>query len=191
MVGLGNPGLEYENTRHNAGVWVLEAWARQAGVSLHKEARFAGRVATAGAIWLLRPDTYMNLSGRSVAALLRYYRVAVSELLVVHDDLDLPPGTVRLKQGGGSGGHNGLKDIIAQCGSPDFWRLRVGIGHPGGRQPVADFVLHRPTLDEQIDIDRGILRALQVMPQIFQGNTQMAMNQLHGASPSRNQESLS
>ena len=155
VVGLGNPGAEYSETRHNAGFWFCERLARELGVSFSKEARFHGFAANArnDGVWLLMPQTFMNRSGQSVAALARFYRIEPAEILVVHDELDIPPGQLRLKFGGGLGGHNGLKDITAHLGTQDFWRLRIGIGHPGDRNEVVNFVLKRPGRAESDLID--------------------------------------
>ncbi|EQD48612.1 peptidyl-tRNA hydrolase [mine drainage metagenome] len=186
IVGLGNPGAAYEDTRHNAGVWGIEALARQWRLDWRRESRFQGRMAKVEnpfSSWLLCPETFMNLSGRSVAALANFYRIEVPEILVLHDELDLPPGVARLKQGGGSGGHNGLKDLIIQLGSPDFWRLRIGIGHPGQRQPVADYVLHRPSREEQAAIEQALERGLSVLPLVMSGQFHPAMNELHKPLP--------
>ena len=182
IVGLGNPGAAYQDTRHNAGVWGIEVLARQWRLDWHRESRFQGRVAKAEhpfSGWLLCPETFMNSSGRSVAALAHFYRIEVAEILVLHDELDLPPGVARLKQGGGSGGHNGLKDLIAQLGGPEFWRLRIGIGHPGPHQPVASYVLHRPSKEEQAAIDLALERGLSVLPLVTTGQFSLAMNELH------------
>ena len=182
IVGLGNPGAAYQDTRHNAGVWGVEALARQWRLDWHRESRFQGRVAKAEdpfSGWLLCPETFMNASGRSVAALARFYRIEMAEILVLHDELDLPPGVARLKQGGGSGGHNGLKDLIAQLGGTEFWRLRIGIGHPGPHQPVAGYVLHRPSKEDQAAIDLALERGLSVFPLVMTGQFSHAMNELH------------
>jgi peptidyl-tRNA hydrolase, PTH1 family len=166
VVGLGNPGAEYAETRHNAGFWFCERLARELGVSWSKEARFHGFAANARTegVWLLMPQTFMNRSGQSVAALARFYRIAPAEILVVHDELDIPPGQLRVKFGGGLGGHNGLKDITAHLGTQDFWRLRIGIGHPGDRNEVVNFVLKPPRREESDLIDESIDRALLAWP---------------------------
>ena len=166
IVGLGNPGSEYAETRHNAGFWFCERLARELGTAFSKEARFHGLAANARAdgVWLLMPQTFMNRSGQSVAALARFYRIAPAEILVVHDELDIPPGQLRLKFGGGLGGHNGLKDITAHLGTQDFWRLRVGIGHPGDRNEVVNFVLKPPRREESALIDASLDRALLAWP---------------------------
>ena len=186
LVGLGNPGLEYAQTRHNAGFWFVESLGRQTGVELRPDKRCFGRLGRWGEVWLLEPQTYMNRSGQSVAALARFHRVAVEEILVVHDELDLPPGGARLKRGGGHAGHNGLKDIAAQLGSADFWRLRLGIGHPrsfGLEQPVADFVLHRPSAAQKAAIEEALEHALTVIPDFLRGEYSAAMQRLHTQEP--------
>ena len=183
IVGLGNPGAEYEDTRHNVGFWLVERLAAELKVSLAGQSKFLGRVARAthagGECWLLCPTTYMNRSGQSVAALARFYKIAPEDVLVVHDELDLPPGAIRLKQGGGNAGHNGLKDISAHFGTPNFWRLRLGIGHPGDRAMVADYVLHAPRKEEQGEIDRALDRCLLAWPKLAAGDYAAAQHQLH------------
>ena len=182
LVGLGNPGREYEATRHNAGFWFVDAVAREHDASLRVEPRFhglAGRVSRGGReCWLLEPSTYMNDSGRAVAALARFYKVEPAEILVVHDELDLPPGGAKLKRGGGAAGHNGLKSIIAHLGQ-EFWRLRIGIGHPGEREQVIRYVLERPRREEQELIDQAIERSLSVWPELLEGRAEAAMLKLH------------
>lgn len=162
VVGLGNPGPEYSATRHNAGFWFCERLADALGVRFAPESRFHGLVAPVrdAGMWLLMPQTFMNRSGQSVGAFARFYRIAPAEILVVHDELDIPPGQLRLKFGGGAGGHNGLKDITAHCGTQDYWRLRVGIGHPGDRNEVVNYVLKPPRREEQEAIDGSLDRAL-------------------------------
>ena len=188
IVGLGNPGPEHEHDRHNAGFWFVEAVARAHGASWRREARFHGEAARAAIgghdVWLLKPQTYMNRSGQSASALARFYRIAPAEMLVVHDELDLPPGTVKLKRGGGSGGHNGLKDLTAAMGGPDYWRLRIGIGHPRDLYPgreVVDFVLQRPSRAEQAAIDERLPAALEVVPLLAAGHWERAGQKLHTA----------
>jgi PTH1 family peptidyl-tRNA hydrolase len=182
VVGLGNPGVEYEATRHNAGFWWVENLAEAHSVRLKNEARFHGRVGRVGnsgqECWLLLPQTFMNLSGRSVMALASFYKMDVAEILVVHDELDLPPGAARLKKGGGTAGHNGLKDIARHLG-PEFWRLRIGIGHPGDRSRVADFVLHPPLAAEAPLISEAVERSLDVWPLLVSGEMEKAMHRLH------------
>lgn len=183
IVGLGNPGPEYEQTRHNAGFWVVD---NLAGSALTREARFNALAAKTrigcNEVWLLEPQTYMNRSGQSVGALARFYKITPDEILVVHDELDLPPGSVKIKKGGSSGGHNGLKDITAALGTQDYWRLRIGIGHPrvmNLQQQVVDFVLHRPRKEEQTLINESIERSLAVIPLLCEGKFEAAMMQLH------------
>lgn len=179
IVGLGNPGGEYEDTRHNAGFWFVDRLARELKVALAPQGKFFGRVARVGELWLLQPTTFMNRSGQAVAALARFYKINPDEILVVHDELDLPPGGIRLKQGGGNGGHNGLKDIQAQLSTPDFWRLRLGIGHPGERNEVVDYVLKAPRREEQELIDRALDRCLLAWPKLGAGDYATAQQQLH------------
>lgn len=189
IVGLGNPGADYESTRHNAGFWLIDALAGQCGTALAQETRFSGLAAkiriNGSEVWLLQPQTFMNRSGQSVGALARFYKINPDEVLVVHDELDLAPGVARLKKGGSSGGHNGLKDITAALGTQDYWRLRIGIGHPrelGLQQPVVDFVLHRPRKEEQALIEGAIDKSLQVIPDLCSGKPEAAMLKLHTAS---------
>lgn len=186
IVGLGNPGGEHETDRHNAGFWFVDAVARQTGGVLRPEKRFFGdlaRVRVDGQeVWLLKPSTYMNRSGQSVSALARFHRIAPQNILIVHDELDLPPGGLKLKRGGGSGGHNGLKDISAALNTPDYWRLRIGIGHPRELYPgreVIDFVLARPSRAEQHAIDERITQALEALPLLCHGDTERAGQRLH------------
>ena len=183
IVGLGNPGADYEATRHNAGFWLVD---RLTSGQLRREARFnalAAKIRMASEdIWLLEPQTFMNRSGQSVGALARFYKIAPEAILVVHDELDLRPGTAKIKKGGSSGGHNGLKDITAALGTPDYWRLRLGIGHPRerqGHQPVVDFVLHRPSKEEQTLIDDSITKSLSIVPLLCEGKFEQAMMALH------------
>lgn len=183
IVGLGNPGAEYEDTRHNAGFWWIDAIAREHGVSLSHENKFlgiSGRLKHQGnEAWLLKPMTFMNRSGQSVAALARFYRIPPEQILIVHDELDLPPGTAKLKKGGGHGGHNGLKDIAAHLGSTDFWRLRLGIGHPGDAAAVVNFVLHAPPREESMQISDAISASSAVLPALLNGEFEAAMLKLH------------
>ncbi|UXY15596.1 aminoacyl-tRNA hydrolase [Chitiniphilus purpureus] len=189
VVGLGNPGAEYTATRHNAGFWWVDQLARDAGTSLRHDAKFhglVGRARLAGhEVWLLQPQTFMNRSGLAVVALAQFYRILPREILVVHDELDLPPGQIKLKQGGGNGGHNGLKDIQAHLSTPDFWRLRIGIGHPGDRAMVAGYVLKPPRKEEQALIDDTLLRAHAVLPLMLAGELGGAMQKLHTDEASR------
>ena len=183
FVGLGNPGPEYEATRHNAGFWWVDEVARATGARLSAEAKFfglAGRMKSgAHEAWLLKPTTFMNASGRSVAALARFYKIAPEEILVVHDELDLLPGSAKIKKGGGNGGHNGLKDISAQLGTPDYWRLRLGIGHPGEKSAVVNFVLHEPSRDEANLIQDNIDESARLLPMLLEGSMEAAMLKLH------------
>jgi len=183
IVGLGNPGPKYEQTRHNVGFVFLDELARAKGATFRVENKFHGDVCklpiNGRDVWLLKPTTFMNLSGKALAALARFYKIAPEAVLVVHDELDIPPGQLRLKQGGGHGGHNGLRDIISQLGSRDFHRLRVGIGHPGDSRDVSNYVLTRASGDDQIAIDNALDDALRELPRILEGNWQKAMNHLH------------
>ena len=188
LVGLGNPGPEYEATRHNAGFWWVDAAARQLEARLSADRAYFGLVGRVnrpdGPVWLLQPQTYMNLSGKSVAALARFFKIAPQEILVVHDELDLLPGQLKLKQGGGHAGHNGLRDIHAQLGSADYWRLRLGIGHPGVKAEVADYVLRKPPADQREAIERSIDESLKLLDLMLQGDLQQAVMKLH-AKPER------
>jgi len=189
IVGLGNPGDEHEDDRHNAGFWFVDALAKQLGTLFETEKRFHGKVAKGkwegSDIYLLKPNTYMNLSGQAVGALCRFHKITAAEILVIQDELDLKPGTARIKLGGGTGGHNGLKDIQAHLGTPDYWRLRLGIGHPrdlagdGQTMDVADYVLRRPQRSEQKQIDESIKNGLQILPLFLKGNIAGAMLELH------------
>jgi PTH1 family peptidyl-tRNA hydrolase len=170
IVGLGNPGRDYEETRHNAGFWFCARLAQTWGATLAHESRFHGIVGRhANSIWMLLPQTFMNRSGQAVGALARFHRIDPAEILVVHDELDIPPGQLRLKFGGGMGGHNGLKDVTSHLGTQDYWRLRIGIGHPGDRNAVADYVLKPPRREEQAEIDAAIERAIDLWPLIEKG----------------------
>ena len=183
IVGLGNPGTEYEKTRHNAGYWWVDAIAGRKRATWKRETRFSGyvtRVQEDGQEFaLLKPSTYMNESGRSVSALMRFFKIEPGEMLVVHDELDLPPGIVKLKKGGGTGGHNGLSDIADALDSKDFWRLRIGIGHPGDKDLVADYVLDKARRAEQEAIDPVFERSLDLLAKLTTGRMQDAMTWLH------------
>ena len=187
IVGLGNPGAEYEQTRHNAGFWLVDNLANTLpGCHLQRESRFNAMVAKTSIsgkdVWLLEPLTFMNRSGQSVGGLARFFKIGPEEILVVHDELDLPPGVAKLKRGGSSGGHNGLKDITAALGTQDYWRLRLGIGHPRTlnlQQAVADFVLHRPRREEQTLIEEAIDKSLRIIPMVCDGKMNAATMQLH------------
>jgi PTH1 family peptidyl-tRNA hydrolase len=182
IVGLGNPGKEYEATRHNAGFWFVDAIARQQRLSFKPEKKFHGQLARftlAGQdVWLLKPDTYMNLSGQAVQAVCQFYKIPLEQILVAHDELDLEPGVVRLKKGGGHGGHNGLRDIMQRMGK-EFYRLRIGIGHPGHKEKVTGHVLNKVSADDERAIEYAIDEALRVLPEVIGGDMQKAMNQLH------------
>ena len=182
IAGLGNPEDRYERTLHNAGFWFVDALARKYGGSFRYEKKFDAdscRVTLHGEdVWLVKPQSYMNNSGQPIRGLLDYYRLSVTELLVAHDEIDLPPGTVRLKEGGGHGGHNGLRDIVRHCGA-DFLRLRLGVGHPGDKDEVTNYVLKRGSSDVEAAIERNIDDAMAVMPELVDGNINAAMKKLH------------
>jgi PTH1 family peptidyl-tRNA hydrolase len=185
IVGLGNPGKDYERTRHNAGFWLVERFAVQAGVALRKDGKYqalVGRMDAAGGTagaWLVLPQSFMNASGRAVQMLAGFFKILPSEILVVHDELDFAPGMAKMKQGGGIAGHNGLKDISQRLGSHDYWRLRLGIGHPGDRNVVADYVLNKPSAADREAIDGAIGRSIEVLPLCLAGDLQGAMQKLH------------
>jgi peptidyl-tRNA hydrolase, PTH1 family len=181
VIGLGNPGAEYAETRHNAGFWFCERLARELGVNFARESRYHGWVASAreAGIWLLMPATYMNDSGRSAQALAHFYRIEPAEMLVVHDELDLPPGRMQLRFGGGLGGHNGLKSLTAHLGTQDYWRLRVGIGHPGDRNDVVDYVLKPPRREEGEEIDAALDRALLAWQSLARSDFNAAMQKIN------------
>ena len=185
IVGLGNPGREHEDTRHNAGFRWVDEFARAHHFSFKVEARFHGLAARAvlhaRELILLKPQTFMNVSGRAVGAMMQFYKVDPAQLLVVHDELDLPPGDARLKLGGGHGGHNGLKDIIAHLGTRDFWRLRIGIGHPGERAQVSAYVLNAPRREEAEQMAQSMQRAQEVALLVVEGKLEAAMLKLHSA----------
>lgn len=187
LVGLGNPGPEYEATRHNAGFWLVDEVARLLKTSLVPERSYHGLAARAvtphGPVWLLEPMTYMNLSGKSVAALARFFKIAPEEILVAHDELDLLPGQVKMKLGGSHAGHNGLKDIQAQLGSAAFWRLRLGIGHPGVKAEVANYVLRKPPLAERQAIDDATAQALKALDLLLAGEMDRALMKVHAKPP--------
>jgi PTH1 family peptidyl-tRNA hydrolase len=187
LVGLGNPGAEYEATRHNAGFWFIDEVARALKVTLVPERSYFGLAARAntanGPVWLLEPMTYMNLSGKSVAALARFFKIAPNEILVAHDELDLPPGQVKMKLGGSHAGHNGLKDIHAQLGSPDYWRLRLGIGHPGVKAEVVNYVLKKPSPEHREAIDKSIDQSLAALDLLLAGEMERAMMKIHAKPP--------
>ncbi len=182
IAGLGNPGSKYEQTRHNAGFWFVEEIARLKGAHFRPESKFSGEVCKVVLegrdVWLLKPDTFMNRSGLAVNRLASFYKIPAEQILVAHDELDLEPGTARLKTAGGHGGDNCLRDIIAHLGK-EFHRLRIGIGHPGHRDQVADYVLHRASQDEQISIENSIDDALRVLPLLAEGSWEKAVHRLH------------
>ena len=188
VVGLGNPGREYERTRHNAGFWWVDALARDLGAVFKKESKFHGEVAKAGGVWLLKPMTFMNRSGQAAGALSKFYQIQPAEILVAHDEMDLPPGGLKIKIGGAAGS-NGVKDIVSHIGTRDFWRLRIGIGHPremaaklGGdmsREEVVDYVLHRPDKSDERAIEEAMQRANEAWPMMAQGDMEGAMLKLH------------
>ena len=183
IVGLGNPGEQYEQTRHNAGFWFVEEVARQQGVVFRPETKFFGQVAKITLqgyqAWLLKPTTFMNRSGQSIQAMAKFYRLTPEQILVVHDELDLPVGTAKLKTGGGHGGHNGLRDTIAALSTPNFQRLRIGIDHPGDRHQVVNYVLHAPSKTERERIDEAVYQSTRVLDDILRGDLAQAMNQLN------------
>lgn len=187
FVGLGNPGTEYEATRHNAGFWWLDALAAKLGTRLVPESSYRALAARVnrpgGPLWLLEPMQYMNRSGFSVATLARFFKIAPEEILVVHDELDLPPGQVKIKQGGSAAGHNGLKDIHAQLGTLDFWRLRIGIGHPGVKAEVVNWVLKKPSPTDREAIDAAIDKSLKASDLLIEGAMDRALQMIHAQPP--------
>ena len=189
FVGLGNPGTEYEATRHNAGFWWVDALARVLKVSLQPERSYHGVAARANVhgqpVWLLEPQTFMNLSGKSVGALARFFKIAPEEILVVHDELDVVPGQAKLKFGGSHAGHNGLRDIHAQLGTGDYWRLRLGIGHPGVKSEVINWVLKKPLKEQRDAIDDTIARTLHAVPALLAGEMEKATLLIHTSKPPR------
>ena len=189
FVGLGNPGPDYEATRHNAGFWWAEALAREFKLSLLPEKGYFGLVARATVnghtVWLLEPQTFMNASGKSVAALARFFKIQPDEILVAHDELDVVPGHAKLKLGGSHAGHNGLRDIHAQLGTPDYWRLRLGIGHPGVKSEVIHWVLKKPSAEHRTAIEDAISRSLKALPHLLAGEMDKATAVVHTAKPPR------
>lgn len=182
FVGLGNPGDKYVPTRHNAGFWWVDAIAAQTNSKLALDAKmfgFLGKVNPTADKWLLKPTTFMNLSGKAVAVLAHYYKITPAEILVIHDELDLPTGSIKLKFGGGHGGHNGLKDIHRALGTADYWRLRVGIGHPGDKNEVANFVLKPPLKDELSAIEERLYESTKILDLLLAGEFDQAMLKLH------------
>ena len=189
FVGLGNPGSEYDGTRHNAGFWYLDALSRELKTPVVMDKNYhglVGRTTVNGqTVWLLEPQTYMNLCGKSVAGLARFFKIQPEEILVAHDELDLPPGEAKLKLGGSHAGHNGLRDIHAQLGSDRYWRLRLGVGHPGAKAEVVHWVLKKPSLDHRIAIDQTIDRAIKALPHLLTGSMDKATMQIHTSKPPR------
>ena len=189
MVGLGNPGPEYEQTRHNAGFWWVDAVARQIKanwvIDKNHQALVARTAVNGQTLWLLKPQTFMNLSGRSVAGLARFYKIEPAAILVAHDELDIAAGEAKLKFGGGHAGHNGLRDIHAQLGSGDYWRLRLGIGRPGERADVLNWVLKKPPLEQRIAVEQAVERGLTALPALLAGDTAQATLLVHTSKPQR------
>jgi peptidyl-tRNA hydrolase, PTH1 family len=189
FVGLGNPGAEYEATRHNAGFWFIDLLARELKCALSYEKSYYGLVARATvagqAVWLLEPQTFMNLSGKSVGALAKYFKIAPEEILVAHDELDIVPGQAKLKLGGSHAGHNGLRDIHAQLGTDQYWRLRIGIGHPGVKSEVIHWVLKKPLAEHRSAIDETVERGVKALPHFLSGEMEKAMLVVHTAKPQR------
>ncbi|MES2424918.1 MAG: aminoacyl-tRNA hydrolase [Pseudomonadota bacterium] len=189
FVGLGNPGPEYEATRHNAGFWWLDAVARELKVSLQPDRNYYGLAARTSVgsetLWLLAPQTFMNLSGKSVAALARFFKIAPQDILVAHDELDIVPGEAKLKFGGGHAGHNGLRDIHAQLGTGDYWRLRIGVGHPGDKSEVVNWVLKKPMAEHRTAIEDSITRSLKALPHLVSGEMEKATMLVHTSKPPR------
>jgi peptidyl-tRNA hydrolase, PTH1 family len=187
IVGLGNPGAEYARTRHNAGFWLVDELARRHGGTFRHEGKHQGELARARIggeeVWLLKPMTFMNRSGGPVSSVLGFYKLAPAQMLVAHDEIDLPSGTIRLKEAGGHGGHNGLRDIIAAQGD-GFWRLRIGVGHPGTAKDVVDFVLTHAGKDEQRTIDETIVMGADAIEDMLRVGAQVAMNKLHARAKS-------
>lgn len=189
LVGLGNPGQDYDGTRHNAGFWWLNAVASALKAPLSFDKNYHGLVARTAvhgqAVWLLEPQTFMNLSGKSVAALTHFFKITPQEVLVAHDELDIVPGEAKLKLGGSHAGHNGLRDIHAQLGTDQYWRLRLGIGHPGNKDDVIHWVLKKPSLDHRIAIDQAIERSLKALPALLSGDMEQATRTIHTSKPPR------
>jgi PTH1 family peptidyl-tRNA hydrolase len=189
FVGLGNPGPEYESTRHNAGFWWIDALARELKVNLSYDRSYFGLMARTTVkgetLWLLEPQTFMNASGKSVAALARFFKIKPEEILVAHDELDIVPGQVKLKRGGSHAGHNGLRDIHAQLGSDDYWRLRIGVGHPGVKSEVIHWVLKKPSPDHRDAIEACITRSLKALPELLSGDVSKATMLIHTSQPPR------
>lgn len=189
FVGLGNPGPDYEDTRHNAGFWWIDALARELKVNLVMDKSYHALVARTSVqgqtVWLLKPQTFMNLSGKSVASLANFFKIPPQDILVAHDELDIVPGEAKLKLGGSHAGHNGLRDIHAQLGTDQYWRLRLGIGHPGVKADVVHWVLKKPSPDHRIAIEQTIDRALKALPQFLAGDMEQATRLVHTSKPPR------
>lgn len=189
FVGLGNPGPDYEATRHNAGFWWIDSLARQWGTRLQLERSYFGLMARTQVegqtVWLLEPQTFMNKSGQSVASLARFFKIQPQEILVAHDELDLPAGETKLKLGGSHAGHNGLRDIHAQLGTPDYWRLRIGVGHPGVKSEVVSWVLKKPIAEQRHAIEESIARSVKALPLLLAGEMEKAMALIHTSKPPR------
>ncbi len=189
FVGLGNPGAEYEATRHNAGFWWVDALSRELKAPLSFDKSYFGQVARTTAagqtVWLLEPQTFMNLSGKSVAALARFFKIKPEEILVAHDELDIAPGQVKLKFGGSHAGHNGLRDIHAQLGTDDYWRLRLGVGHPGDKNEVINWVLKKPSPEHRTAIEDCMARSLKAVPALITGEIEKATMMIHTSTPPR------
>ena len=189
FVGLGNPGPEYEATRHNAGFWWIDSLSRELKAPLSMDRGYQGFVARTtvqgNTVWLLQPQTFMNLSGKSVAALARFFKILPQEILVAHDEMDIVPGEAKLKLGGSHAGHNGLRDIHAQLGSSDYWRLRIGVGHPGVKSEVVSWVLKKPSPDHRIAIEQTIDRSLKALPHLLAGDMDKATMLIHTSKPPR------
>lgn len=189
FVGLGNPGAEYEATRHNAGFWWVDALARDLKASLSHDKGYHGLVARTSVrgqtVWLLEPQTFMNVSGKSVAALARFFKIQPEEILVAHDELDVVPGQAKLKFGGSHAGHNGLRDIHAQLGTGDYWRLRIGIGHPGVKAEVINWVLKKPAPEQRTAIEECIARTVKAAPEMIDGEMEKATMLVHTSKPPR------
>jgi PTH1 family peptidyl-tRNA hydrolase len=186
IAGLGNPEDRYERTLHNAGFWFVDALAKKYGADFRVEKRFDAELCrikiAGGEVWLVKPHSFMNLSGGPVRSVLDYYRLSTDKLLVAHDEIDLPPGTVRLKKGGGHGGHNGIRDVIGHCGA-DFMRLRLGVGHPGDKERVTGYVLQQASREIESDVMRNIDESMQVIPMLVEGGLNAAMKELHTQTP--------
>ena len=189
FVGLGNPGPEYEATRHNAGFWWIDALSRELKAPLSLDKNYHGQVArttvNGQTVWLLKPLTFMNLSGKSVSALARFFKISPAEILVAHDELDIVPGQVKLKFGGSHAGHNGLRDIHAQLGTADYWRLRIGVGHPRVKAEVIHWVLKKPSQEHRTAIEDCIERSLKAVPELLRGEMEKATMLIHTSQPPR------